>query len=79
MSKFGAAQRKHSCILVYPDGVHVPEPRYTWQISVWIKSNITFHPSAAIFVDGMCRYHGHLTDEQIASALQKINSPESVQ
>lgn len=64
----------HSCVMAYPDGYRLEEPRRTPNLRVWILSNKTFHPSAALFVDGACRYPGHLTDEQIAAVQRDLRS-----
>lgn len=50
----------HRCLMVYPSGAREEIPRLTGQIRIWLVSNKTFHPSAALFVDGQCRYQGHL-------------------
>ncbi|RJG06271.1 hypothetical protein D3870_09825 [Noviherbaspirillum cavernae] len=55
----------HRCVMVYPDGMRLTEPRRTANLRIWILSNRTFHPTAALFVDGKCRYRGHLSDEAI--------------
>lgn len=59
------APRIHRCLMVYPNGAREEIPRLTSQIPVWLKSNQTFHPSAALFVDGQCRYQGHLLVDEI--------------
>lgn len=65
MKRHATHRRAHSCVMVYPSGEREPMPRYTDQISIWLRSNKTFHPSAALFVDGQCRYKGHLSDDEI--------------
>jgi hypothetical protein len=55
----------HQCLQVYPDGEREQTSRRSSQVPLWLKSNITFHPAAALFVDGQQRYQGHLTDEEI--------------
>jgi hypothetical protein len=58
-------QFQHRCLMVYPSGAREALPRMTGQLHIWILSNKSFHPSAALFVDGRCRYEGHLSADEI--------------
>lgn len=60
-----ASSHIHRCLMVYPSGAREEMPRRTAQLALWLQSNLTFHPSAALFVDGQCKYRGHLSDEEI--------------
>lgn len=70
--------RPHRCLMVYPSGVREEIPRMTSQIRIWILSNKTFHPTAALFVDGKCRYQGRIPDEKIATIEGEINDHSSI-
>lgn len=65
MTSSAQANHVHRCLMVYPSGSREEMPRRTGQLSMWLKSNRTFHPAAALFVDGQCEYKGHLSDEEI--------------
>ncbi|WP_136419944.1 hypothetical protein [Herbaspirillum sp. ST 5-3] len=53
-------RRIHRCVMVYPSGEREVMHRHTHQLNIWIQANKTFHRAAALFVDGKCRYPGHL-------------------
>lgn len=65
MNRNRQSQLIHSCLLVRPTGERESEPRMSRQISIWLYANRTFHPTAALFVDGKCRHAGSLPDEAI--------------
>lgn len=75
MKRHTTHRRAHSCVMVYPSGEREPMPRYTDQISIWIRSNKTFHPAAALFVDGECRYPGILPDATLDALKRELSQP----
>lgn len=70
-----AAPRCHSCVMVYPSGERETMPRYTSQVRIWILSNKTFHPAAALFVDGVCRYPGNFPAATLDALKRELSQP----
>ena len=69
--------RIHTCVMVHPSGVRETMPRRTAQIRIWILSNKSFHPAAALFVDGDCRYAGDLPSATLDALKRELSQPSS--
>ena len=63
----------HVCTRIYANGDCVREIRNDANVERWYEHNSTFRFGQALVVDGLTRWHGYLSDEEILQA--KLQNP----
>jgi hypothetical protein len=64
----------HHTVGVYPNGQMKSNGVSDDQIIRHKDYNVAARPGRALFVDGVCYYKGHVSDEVLAQALVKITA-----